>query len=25
VIGGRMWTPHQEAVRGMRAAFGVTD
>jgi NAD(P)-dependent dehydrogenase (short-subunit alcohol dehydrogenase family) len=23
VIGGRMWTPHQESVRGMRAAFGV--
>jgi NAD(P)-dependent dehydrogenase (short-subunit alcohol dehydrogenase family) len=23
VIGGRMWTPHQEAVRGMRAAFGI--
>jgi NAD(P)-dependent dehydrogenase (short-subunit alcohol dehydrogenase family) len=23
VIGGRMWTPHQDAVRGMRAAFGV--
>jgi NAD(P)-dependent dehydrogenase (short-subunit alcohol dehydrogenase family) len=23
VIGGRMWSPHQEAVRGMRAAFGI--
>ncbi len=23
VIGGRMWTPHQESVRGMRAAFGL--
>jgi len=23
VIGGRMWTPHQEAVRGMRTAFGI--
>lgn len=23
VIGGRMWTPHQESVRGMRAAFGI--
>ena len=23
VIGGRMWTPHQEAVRGMRTAFGL--
>ena len=23
VVGGRMWTPHQEAVRGMKAAFGI--
>ncbi|MEI7446073.1 MAG: SDR family oxidoreductase, partial [Burkholderiales bacterium] len=23
VIGGRMWTPHQDAVRGMRTAFGI--
>ncbi len=23
VIGGRMWTPHQQSVRAMRAAFGV--
>jgi NAD(P)-dependent dehydrogenase (short-subunit alcohol dehydrogenase family) len=23
VTGGRMWTPHQESVRGMRAAFGI--
>jgi NAD(P)-dependent dehydrogenase (short-subunit alcohol dehydrogenase family) len=23
VVGGRMWTPHQEAVRDMKAAFGI--
>jgi NAD(P)-dependent dehydrogenase (short-subunit alcohol dehydrogenase family) len=23
VVGGRMWGPHQEALRGMRAAFGI--
>ncbi|MBM3567616.1 MAG: SDR family oxidoreductase [Alphaproteobacteria bacterium] len=23
VTGGRMWTPHQEAVKGMRKAFGI--
>jgi len=25
VVGGRMWTPHQEAVRNRKAAFGIED
>ena len=25
VVGGRMWTPHQEGVRAMRKAFGVDE
>ena len=25
MIGGRMWTPHQEGVKAMRAAFGVDE
>jgi len=25
LVGGRMWTPHQEGVKAMRAAFGVEE
>jgi NAD(P)-dependent dehydrogenase (short-subunit alcohol dehydrogenase family) len=25
VVGGRLWTPHQEGVRAMRQAFGVDE
>ena len=25
VVGGRMWTPHQEGVKAMRQAFGVDE
>ena len=25
VVGGRMWTPHQEGVKAMRRAFGVDE
>ena len=25
VVGGRLWTPHQEGVKAMRQAFGVDE
>ena len=25
VVGGRMWTPHQEGVKAMRQAFGAAE
>jgi hypothetical protein len=25
LVGGRLWTPHQEGVKAMRAAFGVDE
>jgi hypothetical protein len=25
VVGGRMWTPHQQGVQAMRRAYGVAD
>ena len=25
VVGGRLWTPHQQGVQAMRQAFGVSE